>query len=439
MLQIGQVPTQMCTAETNRVSYIHGTFDVSATLTADQLLLLPLLTTVIDKMGTKENDFRTFDKICTANTAGLQFSVHIANNMSDMSRYQIGLSFASYCLEPQIGRMFDIVAELVHSFNFNDANRFDMLMKNYSSSLSVGIANSGHHYAMQGAAGLVSEAARLKARLGGIEHIEYIRELLQRHSPAELMHELAALARTIFTRGTFKCALNTSEPVYQRLLNEYERFVGILAASPMPTVGDPFWLTSKLLPASNVHTVMNVPVNYCAKSVPAAPFVHADFAALRVLGKVLTSKYLLPTVREQSGAYGAGASISRDGLFSFYSYRDPNTVITLDAFDGSAQWIQDNWSKIDEQLLFESKLGVLQQIDAPTSPGAMGLEYFLQGIDRKMHEEHRRGVLQVSREDLGRVTNTYLKEGAAKTVGRFVLGPANEKLKAADRWSVKEF
>lgn len=427
----------MCTVETNRVSYFHGMFDATKTLSADQILRLPLLISFIDQMGTTARDFRAFDQYCTGNTSGIQFGLAVDDNIHDLSVFQVGISFSAYCLEPQIGRMFDIIAELLQSFSFNDATRFDMLLQNYASSLSVGIANSGHIYAMQGAAGLVNEAGRLKSQLGGIEHIEFVRQLQQRSSAADIMNELAEIARILFSQGPLKCALNTSEPLRDRFLEEYTRFIGCLKTTAAAPTDD--WLPSKLLPSSNVHNVMNIPVNYCAKSLPTVPYAHADYAALRVLGKVLSSKYLLPIVREQNGAYGAGAKIAKDGVFSFFSYRDPNTDKTLDTFDGSAKWIHDNWTKLDDQLLFESKLGVLQQIDDPTAPGSMGLQYFQHGIDQEMHEEHRKGVLRVSRDDLGRVTDAYLKDGAVKTVGRFVLGPANEKLTGDGQWTVKQF
>jgi Zn-dependent M16 (insulinase) family peptidase len=43
-------------------------------------------------------------------------------------------------------------------------------------------------------------------------------------------------------------------------------------------------------------------------------------------------------LREKGGAYGGGATLS-SGIFSFYSYRDPRSLKTLEDFSRTAQWI----------------------------------------------------------------------------------------------------
>ena len=60
-----------------------------------------------------------------------------------------------------------------------------------------------------------------------------------------------------------------------------------------------------------------------------------DYGALLVLGELLTSAFLLPSVREKGGAYGAGCGINESGLVSFYSYRDPNVDSTYENFEKS--------------------------------------------------------------------------------------------------------
>lgn len=35
----------------------------------------------------------------------------------------------------------------------------------------------------------------------------------------------------------------------------------------------------------------------------------------------MTAKFLHTEIREKGGAYGAGARLGRDGMFTFYSYR----------------------------------------------------------------------------------------------------------------------
>lgn len=43
-------------------------------------------------------------------------------------------------------------------------------------------------------------------------------------------------------------------------------------------------------------------------------------------------------IREKGGAYGAGCNFSSNGVLSFYSYRDPHTLETYNAFEKAIQW-----------------------------------------------------------------------------------------------------
>lgn len=69
--------------------------------------------------------------------------------------------------------------------------------------------------------------------------------------------------------------------------------------------------------------------------------------------------------------------------FNFpYSYRDPNTIKTLDIFDQSGKWITDNFQTIDDQTVFEAKLGVLKSLDYPVEAGSKGEDMFKFGLSQ---------------------------------------------------------
>ncbi len=425
--KIGGIDTQIVTTSTNNVTYVRGLYNAIG-IAPENRPLLPLLTCIIDQLGTSTYDYRTFDKYVNSITSGISFSVHTAETMDNVMAYNIGLLFRSYCLEQNIPKMFQVINDLFTKFNFSDVQRFEMLLGNYLSDLTVGIANSGHLYAIKEASGLITQSSNLSAKLYGIEHISYIKNLIQTKKPNEILELLGSTATQLFRKGNLKCALNTSEAILQPCMEEYEKFIRTTVNPEQIPV--PSTIPSGLLPSSNVHNVMSIPVNFTAKSIFTVPYLHEDSVPLQVLGKILSAKYLLKVVREQNGAYGAGAKLSKDGMFSFFSYRDPNTVKTFDIFDQSAKWIHDNSKTIDDQTLFEAKLGVLQALDAPVEPGSKGQDIFKYGLTQEMANKVRLNVLKVSRDDLMRVTELYLNKSDIPT-GRYVLGPKNDDLKAA--------
>lgn len=425
--KIGGIDTQIVTTSTNNVTYVQGLYNAYA-IPPENRPILPLLACVLDQMGTATYDYRTFDKYVNSISSGINFSVHEAETMDNVMAYNLGFMFRSYCLEQNIPKMFAVINDLFTKFNFTDVQRFEMLLGNYLSDLTVGIANSGHIYAMKEASGLITESANLSAKLYGIEHIAYIKNLIQNQKPNEILDLLSSTANQLFRKGNLKCALNTSEAILQSCMEEYEKFIRTTVRPEQIPVPSP--ISSSHLPSSNVHNVMSIPVNFTAKSIFTVPYMHEDSVPLQVLGKILSAKYLLKVVREQNGAYGAGAKLGKDGMFSFFSYRDPNTVKTFEIFDQSANWIRENSKTIDQQTLFEAKLGVLQALDAPVEPGSKGLDVFKYGLTQEMANRVRSNVLKVSHEDLIRVTESYLARNDIPT-GRYVLGPNNDDLKAA--------
>ncbi|EAT41081.1 AAEL007254-PA, partial [Aedes aegypti] len=302
------VPRQTVRVDTNGVTYFRGILDAKE-LTEEQKLLLPLFNAVINQFGTKKMNYRDLDQVISSKTAGISFSTHLTESIDDNGRYEFGVLVGSYALEKNVPDMFEILSDIFNEIDLSDVGRFEMLLENYMSDLSVGIAQSGHMYAMQNANGLVTESGKLKEQLMGIEHIAFMKNLTKNNSPEQILEKLRFVAETLFKKSSLRCALNYDTKSEAKTLSQYEKFIGSIP----PRASETTWNISKNLDASCRQTVMNIPVNYCAKSIVTVPYSHPDYAPLKVLAKFLSSKYLLPVVREQNGAYGAGAKITTDG------------------------------------------------------------------------------------------------------------------------------
>ncbi|KAI9576628.1 presequence protease, mitochondrial [Glossina fuscipes] len=432
VLKISEVPTQMCNVHTNEISYFKCYFDATC-LKQEEVLLIPLFCNVINDMGTESYHYREFDKLVLSKTAGIEFKLHFAENIYDNKSYNLGILMTTHALDKNVREMFRLCKELLMNFKLDDKERAKMLIDNYISGISVGIANSGHMYAMQSCAGLITDSAKLKSMLAGVEHIEYMKQYVRDHSCAEIMKRMEILGRKLFSKMVMRTAVNTSEQFYPSFIKYYEEFLSDIPKQIVNKVETKV----NLLEPSCQHFVMNVPVNYCAKTILTVPYTNRDHPALRVLAKFISAKYLLPVVREQNGAYGAGAKIGSDGIFSFYSYRDPNAIKTLQAFDEVYKWLQDNDSILTEQTLFEAKLGVLQQLDAPIAPGNLGIDFFLYGVSQEMFFKYRTRMLSLNLIELRQVINKYFKNSPLH-YGKCILGPENKQLEEQTKlaWNI---
>jgi Zn-dependent M16 (insulinase) family peptidase len=151
-------------------------------------------------------------------------------------------------------------------------------------------------------------------------------------------------------------------------------------------------------------------VNFCSAAYKTVSASHPDSAALTVLGGVLRNNYLHRTIREQGGAYGGGASHDNsNGVFRFYSYRDPRLEETLQDFSGSLDWL--NSGQLTHAQVEESVLGVMGSLDRPGSPAGEAKGAYQNRLFNRtdaFRETYRERLLAVDKKQIQSVAERYL-------------------------------
>lgn len=240
--------------------------------------------------------------------------------------------------------------------------------------------------------------------------------------------------------------MNIEEKEIKAIVPLYEKFVNNLPGNTLNTPNETTYTTTKVwVPTDAIncqHHVLNVPVNFCSKAILTKPYTNPEHAKLRVLARLLSAKYLHPELRERQGAYGGGARVSGDGVFVFYSYRDPRSLETLDVFDGTYNWITQQIDNITPQDLLEAKLGVFQSVDAPVAAGNKGIEDFLKGINTEVLSRHRADIMTVDHKDITNVGEKYFAKNSTALCSKVVIGSKNESMDTRKRsdelWTVFE-
>ncbi|KAF9805565.1 hypothetical protein SFRURICE_020950 [Spodoptera frugiperda] len=430
------IPLQMCMANTNGVTYFKGIIGTDC-LNDEQRQLLPFFEYIVNKFDTKKYNYRDFDKFISKSTSGLGFVSHITEHIDQPGQYEQGILISSHCLDENLPKMMDIWKEIFDKPNFSNSERLKMLLTNYCSALSNGIVDSGHTYAMQAARALVTSVDECKENLMGLQHIMNMQEILKNKKIEDIQSTVDKIGSTVLKGSNLRAAFhycNTNQNVHANVEKFCKELCDNADQKEMNRIN---WTDAKKMPEENrgVHIQMNIPVNFCAKVIPTIPYTDPDYAKLRVLSRFLTSKYLHPVVREQNGAYGGGAMLTLDGVFNFYSYRDPNSSVTLNVFDETTHWMAKNTSLVDEQNLFEAKLSILQQMDQPIAEYMKGIDLFLYGLSYDIWKTQRERVLAVKKEDLIEVCHKYLVKD--KWSGKCVIGEGSKDLKGEnEEWEI---
>ncbi|KAJ2523427.1 Mitochondrial presequence protease [Coemansia sp. RSA 1939] len=426
------VPVQWRSTATNGISYFRVINDVREKH-PDLLPYMPLFCDALTYLGTRSRDMPEIETDIRLHTGGISFSPFVTTDVANLGHIEAGVSFGSHCLDHHIPAMYDLVLELVRETNFDNTNRLRALLNALSTNMFNDVADSGHLYARRLSASTLTPEMQANESLHGIAQVKFISDLARLKDLAPVIEKLKQVQEVVFNRMTMRTAVTASagsvdsnQTALDSFLASYPQRKDVVD-SGAPAAPDSSLTASNgtqqtatsssaasaseaKFAATSQRFFCPLPfaTNYAAKSTRTVPYMHGDSVKLQLLAKFLTPNYLHREIRERNGAYGGGASFSAlQGVFSFYSYRDPSPLDTIKTFVRSVEWLTNEHS-ISERELTEAKLSVFGDLDTPLSVSEEGMSYFTTGITDDMRQERRGLFFDVSANDLKDVAAKYL-------------------------------
>ncbi|XP_060761903.1 presequence protease, mitochondrial isoform X3 [Neoarius graeffei] len=451
----GGVPIQYCEQPTNGMVYFRAMCNLN-TLSEDLKIYVPLFCNVITKLGCGKLDYRQQAQQMELKTGGMSVTPQVIPDTANLDMYEQGILLTSSCLERNLPDMFHLWSDVFNCPHFDDEDRLRVLVKMSAQELSNGISHSGHIYAMTRAGRSLTPTADLYETFTGIDQVKFMKRIAEMPDLTSVIRKLPRIKRHLLNPDNMRCAINTTPQKMADAAVELERFVcsissnkkerksvrAVIVERPLEPQALAGSVASRNLVSEahfkpcqmKTYFEFPFPVHFVSECVRTVPLTHEDYASLCILGHIMTAKFLHGEIREKGGAYGAGAKIGGDGLFAFYSYRDPNCSQTLEAFRSGVVWAQDG--RFTQQDVDEGKLSIFSTVDAPVAPSDKGLGLFLSGITDEMKQAHREKLFAVTHKHLIDAANWYLGIGQ-RTCGAAVLGPENESFKKDPSWVVK--
>uniref|UniRef100_A0A8C9XQS6 Pitrilysin metalloproteinase 1 n=1 Tax=Sander lucioperca TaxID=283035 RepID=A0A8C9XQS6_SANLU len=448
----GGVPVQYCEQPTNGLVYLRAMCSLN-TLPEDLRLYVPLFCSVITKMGCGALDYRQQAQQMELRTGGMSVSTQVTPDSTQLDMYEQGVLLSSSCLERNLPHMFQLWRDIFNSPHFDDEERLRVLVMMSAQELANGISYSGHMYAMTRAGRHLTPAGDLQETFSGMEQVKFMKRIAEMSDLSQVMRTLPRIKKHLLNPDTMRCAVNTTPQKISDTAAQLESFMKEVADNrkerkpvrsniierPLDPLDDS-GLSRKLISELNFQPCqmktffqLPFPVNFVSESIRAVAFSHQDYASLCILARMMTAKFLHGEIREKGGAYGGGARMG-GGCFSFYSYRDPNSVQTLSAFRKGVDWAKSG--QFSQQDIDEAKLSVFSAVDSPVAPSSKGMGRFLSGVTDEMLQNHRERLFAVTHKNLVEVAERYLGVGQ-RTCGVAILGPENHTIKKDPSWIVK--
>jgi len=382
-------------------------------LTDEELAVLPYYSSCLTELGCGDKDYLQVQEWQSSVSGGIHASQSIRAFTDDEQKIRAYYIFSGKALGRNNKKLAELISTTLNDVRFDEEARIAELITQMRSRRERSVTGSGHTLAMSAAASGLSPVAALNHQFSGLAGIKSLKALDDSHKEKGAIKHTVQLFSSIHEKikaATKSYMLTVEAHKVDETIKEFEQVWQQIDS----TKSDMFSLP-EIKQQSKQMWIANTQVNFCAKAYPTVTMEHVDAAALSVLGGFLRNGYLHTSIREQGGAYGGGATQDTNtAVFKFYSYRDPRLSETLDDFDKAIDWMLKN--EHEERQLEEAILGVIGGMDKPGSPAGEAKSAFhneLHGRTREKLQLFRQRVLEVSIDDLKRVTDTYLKSGEA--------------------------
>ncbi len=379
-------------------------------LAAESASLLPVYTNVLTELGLGDADYLAVQDRQAAVCGSINAFTSMRGAVSDVQQAAGYLVLSSKALLRNHQAQEQLMRDTLEQVRFDEAERLRELVAQQRARREQAVTGNGHGLAMAAASAGMSPVANLSHQLSGLAGIRASKQLddsLSETAALEVIgQQLAGLHQQLLGMPWQYLLVGEAEQLEMLAASCERSWQGFAAGG-----ADGVWTPAAVNEQRREIWVANTQVNFCAHAYPTVPVGHEDAAALTVLGGFLRNGYLHTAIREKGGAYGGGASQdSSVGAFRFFSYRDPRLADTLADFENSVRWLLD--SQHDADALEQAILGVIGSLDRPSSPAGEAKQDFhnrLFGRDHTHREAFRRRILEVSLDDLRRVTETYLR------------------------------
>ena len=425
-------PLQIDLQPTNGLTYVNVLFDL--TDLPDRLTpYVDLFADYVTELGTARRDYKALAQYEKLKTGGVGAGVDSKVSLDGSGATEVYVSLSGHCLDRNVFDTLDLMAEIATSAKWRgESERVALLLSRRAAAAGSSVAQQGMQYAKALASSTVAAESALDYRTSGLPHVAMLQRLVKDEAAGvreveEALAEIAAFAltRENVARCRVACVPGAAAANARKGLDAFLEALPVgqkRGATDETTVGD---FLRAFEPTPGLKAFVSVPqqTNYCAASYATVPYAHPDSAPLYLLGHALSSAYLHREVREKGGAYGGGASAAPvEGVFAMSSYRDPNTVKTMETFASAAAWAAEP-GNLTAEILEEAHLKAFKAIDAPLAPSSRGASLFTGGMDDASRQTFRDRLLDCTVEQMRACAEKYL---VGQTPALAIVGaPAN--------------
>jgi len=412
---------------TNGIIYLDLGFDMSV-LPQELLPYVTLYGKMLLEGGTQREDYITLAQRIRRKTGGIWPS-YFTSSLQDRDGYINHFFLRGKATMDQADDFLAILQDLLCMTKLDNPERFKQLLVKTKAGRESGLIPSGHSVVNKRLGAHFSEAGWIGEQMGGIEHLFFLRDLVQKVDSdwPSVLEKLERIHSLLINRGAMLCNITLDQKnwgLFSPKLNALLTELPIRKHLPQTYTITPF----------DKHEGLVIPaqVNYVGKGGKLYDYGYVSHGSTSVILRHLRTTWLWDKVRVQGGAYGGMCSFGRrSGIFAFLSYRDPNLLGTIENYDLSSKFLKE--LHLDGSELTRSVIGAIGALDSYQLPDAQGYTSMLRhmlGESAEYRQQIRDEILGTTLADFhkfGEILEHINKHGDVVVMGsQEALDKANE-------------
>jgi len=384
---------------TNHITYAHLIFDLPY-IALEDLPYVKLFLSLIPEIGSGGRDYRETLEYINAYIGDFGTCIYLYPQVDTPDLLKPAFGLEGRVLGRNTDKLFALFKDVCGSLHLRDRERVKEIILQIHTSLENKLNRDSLSYAVRQALNAFNQSTFIAEHWRGLTYLQFIRTLthdLDKKLP-DIIEKLETIKETLFHFATPHLVLSCDAGQYHTLARE-----GFYGIGELPTKSYDPWCNHPLPPSIPAQArPISSTVAFSILGFPAVTISDPISPALATSTHLLENILLHKRIREQGGAYGAGATYNpMEGTYTFYSYLDPHISATFDAFRESLLKVQNN--HFSDHDITEAKLCLVQDFDSPIPPGSRGmLSYhcFREGRHKELRQAYRDNLLNVQKKDI---------------------------------------
>ena len=382
---------------TSNISYLNFMF-YGRCIKEEDIPYFSLIGNLLGKVDTKNYDYKELSNEILINTGDLFFKNQVYSNDKDTTKFYPFIESHIKVMNDKIGKSLDLLSEIIKNSLFEDSKRIREIIRELISRIDMNLMQAGHQVANSRLTSYFSPVASYLQKISGYDYYEFLKNIEKNYDSEfeNIKSKLYEIQKTVFNKNNLTIAITGEVKELELLKENMNKVTNVLCNDKLDSYEYKFTKEQK-----NEGLMTSANVQYVAKGYNYKELGYDYSGSMLVLKTILGYDYLWNNVRVKGGAYGAMSNISREGSFIFVSYRDPNLVNTLNAYDGACDYLEK--FDISDREMTKYIIGTISNLESPLMPyykGIKAVSMYIRNITKEDREKERVEVLNTKVEDI---------------------------------------